>query len=1090
MALKVYKYSNYLESAEREEFRILCKLLSKNKEDYILIANPIVEGRELDALLFKRDAIIVLEFKNYGGSLSAVEFGEWHIINKEGADVIVKGGFGGKNPFNQVNRNKWSVTNKFKGLNLSSVNAYHVAGLVIFNQKITIETSDFSSKVNTWFRIADVTNAIEKIEDITSKEVYFDDELWNALPRQFKVEDYLWTEYESQIESSSVNETLYTQPEKNKNGEQDISINNEQEIETIIRATGFKISHKETEAKRNAENVAYTDLNLSERSLTFLQNKGIPTLWKHQHTAIQKAKEGKNICVTTSTSSGKTEIFQISAIETLKKDPEAKILAIYPMKALNRQQVERWKKTGFEVGKIDGDVTYSHRSTILQKSRIVVMTPDVMHTFLLGNLNNKNTGEVICDFIKNTTLLIIDELHLFKGVFGTNSAYLFRRFNHIRSLLRKDKSFAQYITASATLPNACEHSFNITGVPGFVEIGIEQDASPISEKTFYYVEPDPEAGDKDLVIDLVYNFTEVDNAKSITFVEGRQRAGELANKADDLISDNAEASGIYPYRAGYEQETVDIITEKLHNGNFKGVVSTSALEIGIDIDGLNIAVIADMPHDKNSYQQRIGRVGRFGCRKSYVIIVRNNSFASKLLFDEFGYNIDMVLPNYEPALYLEDCNVQNVHALCHVGDHEKCEYLQWKKGYTQDSKFDGTDFFPPTFIKLCRDVLAGQYSRKYSDISCRADNNSHHAYTLRFWGKQYTFEAAQSERGYIPQEQISREQIGTEGYIGAVRTTMLGNTPIRERVCGIDFKEKVIFVTREYNNYLSTSPVKRKYIVPNFNKDYRFKTVYYGDEVKVFNLRIIENYTIYGYYEHKNKKKIYNQYKKNDKPNPLQLSPLFTTGTVIFHPSFNNAGIQITHIAEILFETFLRRNAFDRNDINFIGGHLFTGNEVLDRGDKFIAIYDANNILNITGKIANNTLLKDMFKFLFKHKNVIAQTVCPDINDTSLLVIDALCQSILENEADGSDTDPGREKVFKFYTEVLYYPNKTISEASESESNQFELGEGVICTFGGTGNMPNTYNLILNGKPLCNIPIDLIEPTENTEFEPRQYDHF
>lgn len=147
MALQVYRYANYLTTDEREQFRSLCKLLSKSKDDYILVANPIIGGRELDALLIKRDAIIVLEFKNYTGSLTASEFGDWHIIDDEGTEVVVKGGFGNKNPYVQVNHNKWSVVNKFKDeLNSPLVNAYHVSGIVVFKGNITEDNFNFPPK--------------------------------------------------------------------------------------------------------------------------------------------------------------------------------------------------------------------------------------------------------------------------------------------------------------------------------------------------------------------------------------------------------------------------------------------------------------------------------------------------------------------------------------------------------------------------------------------------------------------------------------------------------------------------------------------------------------------------------------------------------------------------------------------------------------------------------------------------------------------------------------------------------------------------------------------------------------------------------
>ena len=734
MALQVYRYANYLTTEEREQFSSLCKLLSKSKDDYILVANPIIEGRELDALLIKRDAIIVIEFKNYSGDLTASEFGDWYILNKDNQEIVVKGGFGNKNPYNQVLRNKWCVVNRFKELDSPLINAYHVSGLVIFKGDIAEVKYDFSPKVCSWFRIADMRNAIETIENITSSKIDINDTLWNELPTFLNVEDYLWEDYDRAAFIDNVQNLNLIHEEKKLSAEYPISVNQENEIKNIITANGFRICKRKIESKREGKSVSYSDLHLSNQSVEFLKKKGIDMLWEHQHLAIEKAKSGANICITTSTSSGKTEIFQVVAIEKLNECPESKILAIYPMKALSRQQLERWEKTGFKVGKIDGDVTDREtRKIVLQNSQIVVITPDVMHAFLLGKLNDRAIGNVIQDFIKKVSLVVIDELHLFKGVFGTNSAYLFRRFNNIHRLLREDKTFAQYITASATLPKAVDHSFNITGVKGFEEIGAQQDTSPMAEKVFYFI--DKEDTDAD-VVDLVYDFSTVKDAKSITFVEGRQRTGDLAHRIEKLVSDNSEQSGIYPYRAGYEIESVNVITEKLNKGDFKGVISTSALEIGIDIDGLNIVIIADMPYDKNSYMQRIGRVGRFGCEKSYVIIVKTDSFASQLLFDEekYNYDIDKVLPNYEPALYMESEIVQNIHALCHVGDTDYCEYAKWKRDLNKVQQFDDGGCFPSSFTRKCQGILTGQeQSASYRELVNTLVGAPQMAYSLRFF---------------------------------------------------------------------------------------------------------------------------------------------------------------------------------------------------------------------------------------------------------------------------------------------------------------------------------------------------------------------
>lgn len=838
-------------------------------------------------------------------------------------------------------------------------------------------------------------------------------------------------------------------------------LENEKNFDSFIQSIGYHICHKRTIPKRDAQYSSYDNAGLSTSSLNFLKERKIVALWTHQLNAIKEAKAGHNVCITTSTSSGKTEIFQTSAIEALEKSPKAKILAVYPMKALNRQQVERWEKTGYSVGKIDGDNSdIEHRRTTLTNSRIVVMTPDVIHSFLLGRLNDSNIGDTIKGFIKDITLIIIDELHLYKGVFGTNSAYLFRRLNHIWKMLRKDNNFPQYITASATLPNATKHSFNITGVKEFVEIGIEQDASPISEKTFYYVDvaDAPKNDGSDLVSQLIYSLAQMRDTKTITFVEGRQRTGEMA------LHGNPE-SGIFPYRAGYETETVDRITESLHKGEFRGVISTSALEIGIDIDGLNVAIIADMPHDKNSYQQRIGRVGRFGCDQSYVIIVRTASFMSQLLFDKFDYDIDKVLPDYEPALYLEDESVQNIHALCHVGDHDYCEYGHWKGEVTKERSFEYADCFPSSFSKLCIEILSGQTTRSYDEIqSC----SPHYDYPLRFFGKQYDIVAANGESGYIPRERISREMLATEGYKGAIRNTMLGKTPIKERVVKVENIKGEIFVKREYNMYLTTKAKHRKVLVPNFKKEYRHGTIYYKD-TKIYNLRVKEFHNIYGYNEKKNGNSVYHQYE-----HVFQLPELTTTGTVIFHPSFNNPGVKISDIAQILFETFLQRNAFDRNDIAHIGSKLFYSNDELKSKNKFIALYDINP-LNITSRIIDDVLLKDLFNYLHQYGDIIVPTICPDVSQETQNALYDLCKSIIENNADVAYKDTGCEYFFKAPTEVIYQREK------DDNSDEYE---NILATYYGKGLGENTCNILLaNGTFMANVSLDRISTTERTEYE-------
>lgn len=828
-------------------------------------------------------------------------------------------------------------------------------------------------------------------------------------------------------------------------------------VEEIIKNTGFNICHKNIEPAKPAESMSYDDLNLSNRALAFLKGKNIPSLWSHQHRAIQESKAGKNVCVTTSTSSGKTEIFQLAAMEALAKNPKGKILAVYPMKALNRQQLERWKDSGLIIGQIDGSVKTSDRLQRIKESDVLVMTPDVVHAFLLGRINYYPE---IGAFIKNLVMVIIDELHLYKGLFGTNSAYLFRRLNNVRRLLRGRDDFAQYITASATMPNAVKHSSDITGVGDFIEIDIIQDGSPSAVKNILFVENDPNEPDRgnDKVADLVYELAKLDDYKSITFVESRQQVGLKA--FHERIENNAEKTGIYPFRAGYEKETVDQITGHLEEGSFRGVISTSALEIGIDIDGLNVVIIADMPQDMNSYQQRIGRVGRFGCKgESYVIIVRNNqSFASNLLFTDPTYDINKVLPTYEPALYLEDENIQNIHALCHVGDHDECEYKQWKGGINKRKAFNDGGCFPTSFVKRCNDVLTGQLSSSYEKIvGC---NNPHFEYPLRYFDKQFTIQLGDDDT----RETVSRNQITTEAYRGAIRETMGGTKRIRQKVKYVDQREKVIKVEKENNMFKKTTAYSRKYLIPNFKTENQ-QVIECGDTL-IYNLNVNEHCNIWGYYEITGQ---HREYKKYDEV--FQFRPFQTTGTLFFTPAFDDAGVKTEQIAEILFETFLRRNAFDRNDINYINGKLFFGTSDLPSGSKFVAMYDASS-MNMTKRIIETDRLKDLFTFLRDNHQIIAKTICNDINQQTIQALLALCNDILDNPMEFPKTNVTVKK-FKSATEVKVI----IRDENDPENFTEQIG-----TYVGTADSDGLVNIFVNGIMMYNIDLNDLIPTENTRY--------
>ena len=869
------------------------------------------------------------------------------------------------------------------------------------------------------------------------------------------------------------------------------------DIQNIIRENGFKISHTTIEPEVPERIIPYCDLGLCEASREYLGRRQIDELWSHQYAAVKEAKEGKNVCVTTSTSSGKSEIFFLAALEKLHDEyhpqDQSRILVVYPMKALNAQQRQRWGKTGLKVGQIDGGVTdMQQRVNILKHCKVVVMTPDIIQAYLLCLKSGDRATEYKRDFIRNISLVVIDELHLYKGLFGTNSAYLFRRLNNVRRKLRNERQCTlQYITASATMPHATEHSSNITGAKNFVEIGKDQDGSPSKKKTFLFIEPDAH-NDKATyasVAQLTYALAKDDDAKIITFVQGRQKASQIADDApqatqkrykkeigeeeefDNFESDvksKEDETKIYPFRAGFEKDANDAIFAKMSNNDFKGIISTSALEIGIDIDGLNVVIIADMPYDMNSYQQRIGRCGRYNSLSdSYVIIVKDpKSFASKLLFEEFNFEIDKVLPDYEPALYFDNPYVMATQAWLHVGDHDECECEELKDA-GKKHVFNHGDCFPMPFVKLCNDIISGQpgddpYSEHISDFR-NSDGNPHFEFSLRSFGRQFKIFY---KDGKDSKEDIDRTKLVNEAYPGAIRRTREGKEgkPVTQRVIRVDEANEKVIVEKARNIYAKTTSIKRTFLRPNFKKASINKALTCGDAT-ILNLEVLEKIVIYGYYE-----SLRRQVTTKNYDTPFSLRGVQTTGTMFFHPSFQNKGVKTGDIAKILFETFLRLNAFDRTDINYLGGRLTYGNDEFRPLTKFVALYDTTKF-NITQRVIDNDRIKEMFTYLSDHLNTISYSVCGNLNDVTFNSLKLLCDSILNHEMVVTERDLECTKQLKDFTEIV------VLEYGDDEKEPEEL----IATYLGKANQENKINVLINGN-IATVDYDDIKTNDKTEF--------
>ena len=725
MSLRIFKLEEYDHTHEREQFRKLCSILKdlydKSAEMHLLFANINFNGVPLDALLIKPDAITVMEFKNYSGNVIAAENGDWKLDD----GTIIKGGMG-KNPFVQTKNNKFAViTTLNTWFPNTQVNLGHTSGVVVFNQPVTIDDHFISPKSKSWFHICDMDHISDKISDITSPAIHYTDADLDKLPKILNCEDPKYIVYESSgaSQTSTIPQntaSIPTTTPKNKLSDK---------IRTILSNNGYRIVHEiDKPGKAASFHVGVEDLGqkVEEYVNTNYQGK----LYEHQYTAAKLVSENKNVCITTSTSSGKTAIFHMAALEILEKDPDARVIAVYPMRALGSQQVDSWqnKLKNVKCGRIDGTIDPSERLKILKECSVVTFTPDTIHTFLLGKLKDNKFADALKSFLSNLKLVIIDEVHLYRGMLGSNSAYLYRRLNSCVKLV--GGKLPQYITASATINDPVQHSSDISGVDTFEIVGPNMDTSPSCPTKIFLIEIGK--GLSSLLKELTIGLP--DNCHSITFIDSRKDVVQVALETERAL--NLQQIGIYPFKSGLEAEDYDNILNVLGTTKFKGVVSTSSLEVGIDIKALNVAILNGIPNSSTSFYQRIGRVGRGGTNDEAVVIIMDNpnSIITKRLFNDPQKLLS--LPPEEPALYLDNKNLINIQALHFVGTGSEFQSVAGKRLCTEYEKI--AQFFFPKFNEICRNILNEQYPKEdYERFMEDGGDYPQNVFPLRQFDVQY-----------------------------------------------------------------------------------------------------------------------------------------------------------------------------------------------------------------------------------------------------------------------------------------------------------------------------------------------------------------
>ncbi|HLA81097.1 MAG TPA: DEAD/DEAH box helicase, partial [Thermoleophilia bacterium] len=353
-----------------------------------------------------------------------------------------------------------------------------------------------------------------------------------------------------------------------------------------------------------------------------LAAQGIKRLWTHQAECWSAAHRSDHFMVTTGTASGKSLCFNLPVLDGLLRDRHARAIYLYPTKALAQDQLRRLRLLAgkaVEVFAYDGDTPTAARQVARQKARVLLTNPDMLHLSVLPRHERWD------EFLYNLKYVVIDEAHTYRGVFGSNVANVLRRLRRVASFYGAQP---QFILASATISNAREHAAHLTGL----EVAhISGDGAPTGPRKIVFWQP-PLAHDElnirrstiteaaELLAELMRN-----GVRSICFAKSRRAAELIYQQCADRLkeTDRHLAERLSPYRAGYTPEQRRSIEAMLFGGQLLAVVSTSALELGIDIGALDAAITVGYPGTVASLWQQWGRAGR-GKGQSLGIFVAGN----------------------------------------------------------------------------------------------------------------------------------------------------------------------------------------------------------------------------------------------------------------------------------------------------------------------------------------------------------------------------------------------------------------------------------------------------------------------------------
>lgn len=353
-------------------------------------------------------------------------------------------------------------------------------------------------------------------------------------------------------------------------------------------------------------------------------------LWSHQAAALEHIEHGRSVVIATPTSSGKSLCYQLPALRAAERG--ATTIVVYPTKALAHDQLQAFSRLappGVVVAAYDGDCSPTERSAVRQHASVLLTNPEMLH---LGILANHHLWD---RFLDNLELVVVDELHTMRGVFGSHVAHVLRRLRRLVAARRSAEP--SFVFTSATIGRPDELAARISGVE--VEAVVESGA-PSGERTTVLWNPFGDAGHAPTEAargtSLASSAASLNNEtaavateavlaglRTLVFCRSRRSSELVANSVREMLDSRGHRDAperVRTYRAGYLSEERRAVEAELAQGSVDCVVATNALELGIDIAGLDAVVLSGFPGTISSFRQQCGRAGR-GTRASLAVLV-------------------------------------------------------------------------------------------------------------------------------------------------------------------------------------------------------------------------------------------------------------------------------------------------------------------------------------------------------------------------------------------------------------------------------------------------------------------------------------